>query len=140
MHPERIQRGESHWKSAITDDKAREISAAYQGRYGKSGPTLQQLAKQHSTTRSVIASLVKGQSYVGANGGRKLVDERYKLTDADVEQIRKTYLGPRRGPTLAEVGKRFGVSGAMVSLIVKGKSRKRPRNESASSDNKGSQR
>lgn len=132
-------RGERHGMAALSNEQAREILALYKGR--RRGPTLEDLAKRFDTSRAVVASVVKGESYSTEHDGRTRTDERFKLSDDAVAEIRSLYRGPRSGPpTLEQLGKRFGVSAALVHQIVTGKSRKQPRDEPSGPDNQGSQR
>ncbi len=138
LKPDSVPRGVRHHAAKLSEQQVTEILQAYKGR--RKGPTQEALARHYGVTRATIADAVKGTSYRAQHDGRLRTDERQKLSDDEVRQIRLLYVGPRRGPSLRELSVRFGVTLSHVHLIVTGKSRKLPPDEPSDTDDSGAER
>ena len=119
--PDRRPRGELHGNAVLSDADVATIRRLYRGR--DAGPTQDDLAVQFGVSRAAINDIVRARTRTqGAKPTR--TDQRFKLTDAQVAEIRAAYRGPRPRPTQTELARRFGVTQAQIQLIVSGKSRR----------------
>jgi hypothetical protein len=113
--------GESHAKSALTDDQAIEIRHLY----AKTENTIDSIGEMYGVSRATVHNIVVGKRYENAGGpivrGRTVAKKgdrngQSKLTEADVLDIRR--MVSEQGMLRIEVAKIFGVSNGLVGKIV----------------------
>lgn len=133
-HPERIVRGEQHWKAKLTDAQVREMRARY-----AAGATYAQLGRDVNVSKPMARFAVLGHCWTHIDGAAsqsrppapKIIrpaalpidrtgerNGNARLTEADVRAMRER---ASNGETYAQLGRAFGVTSVMARLIVQRK-------------------
>jgi len=112
--------GETHPTAKLTEEQAVEARALYgagvsqaeiAGRFGVSQPTIFGLVSGRTWKHlGPPISKPRGHNHVGAKNGRS------KITEADVREMRRAYVG---GETQTSIAARYGMSQVTVSKIVR---------------------
>lgn len=109
-------RGERNWQAVLTDAQVAEA----RNLYALGGIRQADLAARYGCTQSHISSIVSGRSRRYADGPTMVGDQRVRLTDAQVTEIRRRHAA---GVRQLDLVKEFGVSKSTISAIVRGQSR-----------------
>lgn len=122
-HGVHLRTGTHHYRTHLTDEDIVAIREA-----ADSGTTRQELAEQHGVTTKAIHSIITGRvwKHVGGPVDIQPPSERRRgednhntpLTTEDVREIKRAALA---GTSQRELGRRYGVSQAAISNIVRGK-------------------
>jgi hypothetical protein len=124
LRPDLVLRGERKGTVKLTDKQVEEIRQLY--RPDVRGSQIA-LARQFNISPAQVCRILKGRQRRGlpdSNRYRRIVDGPVlKLTDAQVAELRASYVPGKRG-CKAELARRYGISNNYVARLIDGSYRK----------------